>query len=106
MSLSHFFKGVMKTKPKPLLSALLQDLRDYCAARRGRVSELANHLEVAQQQVSNWLAGKSEPGGETTLQMMRWLETSRAADAADRDRLAQNSPPRLAAAIKWVPDEN
>jgi hypothetical protein len=93
----------MKKNEKPLLDALLQDLRDYCAERRGRVSELANHLEVAQQQASNWLAGKSEPGGEATLRMMRWLETSRAADAAARDQLAQAAPPRLAAAIKGVP---
>lgn len=93
-------KHFMKKTEKPLLDALLQDLRDYCAERRGRVSELANHLEVAQQQASNWLAGKSEPGGEATLQMMRWLETSRAADASARARLVESSPSRLAAALR------
>jgi hypothetical protein len=95
----------MKKTEKNLLAALMAEAREFCAARRGRVSALADHLGVLQQQASTWLNEKSEPGGEATLQIRAWLEAERAAENAARDQLVQTAPPRLAAAMKEVTRE-
>jgi len=40
----------------------------------GKMSALANFLEVPLASVSRWLSGKREPGGEITLKLLQWVE--------------------------------
>jgi transcriptional regulator with XRE-family HTH domain len=54
------------------------ELTSFCKARRGRIAELAQALEVPSEQVSNWLHGRFDPRPETRALMESWLETARA----------------------------
>jgi hypothetical protein len=96
----------MTKSEKPLLAALMAEVREFCAARRGRASALAAHLGVHQQQASAWMTEKAEPGGEATLQIRAWLEAERAAEAAAREELAERGPLRLAAALRFDPPKD
>ena len=89
--------SVQKT---PLLPALLDEVQEFCKARRGRVVELAGALGVAQPQLSAWLSRKFEPAGEVTLQMQAWLWRAREAEKAEIAARIETAPPRLAAALK------
>jgi len=40
----------------------------------GKKSELARYLGVPLSSVSQWLSGEREPGGETTLRLLHWIE--------------------------------
>lgn len=40
----------------------------------GKKAELARLLGVAMPRISDWLSGKKEPGGETALRLLRWVE--------------------------------
>jgi len=42
--------------------------------RRGAKAELAKLLGVNQARISEWLSGKKEPGGATTLKLLKWVE--------------------------------
>jgi transcriptional regulator with XRE-family HTH domain len=42
--------------------------------QRGQKTALAKFLDVPLSSVSQWLSGDREPGGETTLRMLRWVE--------------------------------
>lgn len=91
----------MKTDQKtPLLAALLDDVQEFCKARRGRVVALADVLGVAQSQCSAWLSRKFEPSGEVTLQIQAWLWREREAEKAELAARIAAAPPRLAAALK------
>ena len=94
---------LMKTDQKtPLLAALLDDVQEFCKARRGRVVALADVLGVAQSQCSAWLSRKFEPSGEVTLQIQAWLAHEREAEKAELAARIAAAPPRLAAALKGV----
>ena len=41
---------------------------------KGMKTKLANFLGVPKPCISDWLSGKREPGGETTLRLLRWVE--------------------------------
>lgn len=41
---------------------------------RGQKTTLAKYLGVPLASVSQWLSGEREPGGETTLRMLHWVE--------------------------------
>jgi transcriptional regulator with XRE-family HTH domain len=43
-------------------------------SKKGEKAALANLLQVPQARVSEWLSGKKEPGGETTLRLLHWVE--------------------------------
>lgn len=58
---------------KPKLPSLLERLKK-ATAQRGIKSELAKFLGVSLVQVSQWLSGDREPGGETTLRLLHWVE--------------------------------
>jgi transcriptional regulator with XRE-family HTH domain len=58
---------------KPKLPNLMKRL-EIATAQRGKKSELAKFLGVSLVQVSQWLSGNREPGGETTLKMLHWVE--------------------------------
>lgn len=44
------------------------------ASQPGSKAELARMLDVAPARISEWLSGKNEPGGETTLRLLQWVE--------------------------------
>ena len=44
------------------------------AAKPGAKAELARTLDVDPARISEWLAGKKEPGGEYTLRLLKWVE--------------------------------
>lgn len=58
---------------QPVLPKLIQRLKRATEAR-GSKSELAKWLGVHRQLVTDWLSGKQEPGGETTLRLLNWVE--------------------------------
>jgi DNA-binding transcriptional regulator YiaG len=41
---------------------------------RGAKSALAKYMGVPLPNVSQWLSGDREPSGETTLQLLNWVE--------------------------------
>lgn len=55
------------------LPSLLERLRK-ATRERGKKLVLAKHLGVAPAMVSQWLSEDREPGGETALRMLRWVE--------------------------------
>jgi transcriptional regulator with XRE-family HTH domain len=59
--------------PQPALPRLLERLNRATEAR-GSKAELADWLGVHRQMVTDWLTGKQKPGGEITLQLLRWVE--------------------------------
>jgi len=87
----------------PILTTLLDDLQEFCRARRGRVAELAAALGVVQPQLSAWLTRRKEPAGEVTLRMQAWLSREREAEKAGLAERIAAAPPRLAAALKFQP---
>lgn len=44
------------------------------ASKRGSRAELASFLKVFPGRVSEWLSGKSKPGGDVTLRLLAWAE--------------------------------
>jgi DNA-binding XRE family transcriptional regulator len=58
---------------QPVLPKLILRLKK-ATAERGKKSELAKWLGVHRQSVTDWLTGKQEPGGETALRMLQWVE--------------------------------
>jgi transcriptional regulator with XRE-family HTH domain len=52
----------------------LLDRLEKATQEHGKKSELANFLGVELVSVSKWLSGAREPGGETTLKMLTWVE--------------------------------
>jgi transcriptional regulator with XRE-family HTH domain len=62
---------------KRLMPVLIADLAKFCRGRHGRVTQLAEHLGIAQPHVSAWLSGRQEPSGEHTLRIQAWLATER-----------------------------
>jgi DNA-binding transcriptional regulator YiaG len=55
----------------------LDELRTILRARtaeKGGMARLAESLGVQQARVSEWLSGKKEPGGKTTLRLLQWVE--------------------------------
>lgn len=43
-------------------------------SEKGDMARLARALSVPQARVSEWLSGKKEPGGKTTLRLLQWVE--------------------------------
>jgi hypothetical protein len=58
---------------KAKLQSLLERL-NKATAERGMKSELAKFMGVPLPNVSQWLSGEREPGGETTLRLLHWVE--------------------------------
>ena len=73
----------MKNSENILLNSLLDEVQEFCKARRGRVAELAAELGVAPPQVSGWLNYSRQPSGEVALRLQRWLEEGRGREKAD-----------------------
>jgi transcriptional regulator with XRE-family HTH domain len=58
---------------KSQLKSLLADL-NRLTTEPGTKTKLADFLGAPLTSVSRWLSGEREPGGETTLQMLRWVQ--------------------------------
>ena len=58
---------------KPIMPKLLERLRK-ATAERGQQAKLAETLGVSPQKVNDWLSGRVEPSGETTLRLLHWVE--------------------------------
>ena len=61
---------VVKSDMAELLARL-----NRVSAPRGKKAELARYLGVPASTVSVWLSGAREPGGATTLKLIRWLKS-------------------------------
>ena len=59
----------VKSQLENLLAAL-----NRLTEKSGKKTELADFLDAPLASVSRWLSGKRDPGGETTLQLLRWVE--------------------------------
>ena len=58
---------------KSQLKNLLADL-NRLTREPGTKTKLADFLGAPLTSVSRWLSGEREPGGETTLKMLRWVQ--------------------------------
>jgi transcriptional regulator with XRE-family HTH domain len=58
---------------KSEIQKLLARVRVLVSAK-GMKAKLAAKLEVPQSRLSEWLGGKCEPSGETTLRLLHWVE--------------------------------
>jgi DNA-binding XRE family transcriptional regulator len=65
------FRNLEAVKAK--YSELLERLKS-ATSPRGKKTELANFLGVKLPRISQWLAREYEPGAETTLRMLQWVE--------------------------------
>ena len=54
--------------------ANLLDRLNKATSQRGMKSKLAKVMGVPLSNVSQWLSGEREPGGETTLRLLQWVE--------------------------------
>ena len=72
-TLNKLNESVKLSPVNPQLPVLLERLNRATQAH-GKKSELASYLGVELASVSQWLSGKREPGGETTLKMLHWVE--------------------------------
>jgi transcriptional regulator with XRE-family HTH domain len=73
LDLTEVNGSVNNTDVTPKLPSLLKRLK-AATSQRGKKSALAEFLGVSLVQVSQWLAGDREPGGETTLRLLHWVE--------------------------------
>jgi transcriptional regulator with XRE-family HTH domain len=58
---------------KEQLPALLKRLNE-ATRERGTKTALAKFMGVKLPTISRWLSGEKEPGGETTLRLLHWVE--------------------------------
>lgn len=58
---------------KARLPTLIKRLNE-ATTERGTKTALAKFMDVPLSKVSQWLSGAHEPGGETTLQLLHWVE--------------------------------
>lgn len=77
------------TPMQPVLPKLIERLKRATEAY-GRKAELAAWLGVHRQCVTDWLSGKQEPGGETTLRLLHWVE---AEERKQQESAGSASPP-------------
>jgi transcriptional regulator with XRE-family HTH domain len=80
---------------QPTLKQLLARVRVLTnpKVRRGRRAKLAKDLGVSRSLVTGWLSGIFEPGGDLTLQLLKWV----AAEEAQQNKspgTAQTAPER------------
>jgi len=73
--LPNVTESVKRPDVKPHLPNLLDRLRE-ATKERGKKSALAEYLGVPLASVSQWLSGEREPGGETTLRLLKWVEAA------------------------------
>ena len=62
---------------QPIMPTLIERLR-RATEKHGRKTELAAWLGAPQQSVTDWLSGRKEPAGETTLRLLAWVTAEEA----------------------------
>ncbi len=62
---------------EPLTTELLDRLRTYCEAKRGRGREIAAQLGIEPSSVSDWLNGRTVPSLERGLRIQQILARKR-----------------------------
>lgn len=70
--LQHFTTFSKSIGVKSELNSLIERLK-RATSQYGMKGKLADQLGVPQSRVSEWLSGKNEPGGETTLRLLAWV---------------------------------
>lgn len=65
------------TGVQPIISELVGRIRKATQAR-GSKTKLAKWLGTSPQSVTDWLAGRKEPSGETTLRLLAWVTAEEA----------------------------
>jgi transcriptional regulator with XRE-family HTH domain len=63
--------------PPEELDALMAELKAWCKAEHGRQKDLAAELDVTEQVLSNWIAGRKKPGLENYLKLRAFLKHRR-----------------------------
>lgn len=71
--LTIFHESVKSQAMTLLMPGLLERLK-AATVLHGSKSKLAAHLGVSLASLSQWLSGDREPGGETTLRLLQWVE--------------------------------
>jgi DNA-binding transcriptional regulator YdaS (Cro superfamily) len=66
-------ESVKQSPMKAQLPSLLERLKK-ATEERGSKSALAAYLGLPLASISQWLSGDREPGGETTLRLLHWVE--------------------------------
>jgi hypothetical protein len=61
----------------PLVQELIDHLRVYCKAERGRGRKIAAELRVEPSSVSDWISGRTEPTLANGLRLMKILARKR-----------------------------
>ena len=71
--LTHITDVGNVARVKSPMANLLERLNE-ATSQRGMKTKLAKIMGVLLANVSQWLSGEREPGGETTLQLLHWVE--------------------------------
>jgi transcriptional regulator with XRE-family HTH domain len=58
----------------PHTDRLLAQLKEYCAAERGRQTAVAEAIGVSRQRINDWLSGRVQPTGEQALALLEFLQ--------------------------------
>jgi hypothetical protein len=66
----------------------------YVLSERGKKAALASFLKVPRPRVSEWLSGGKEPGGETTLRMLAWVQAEEAKQPKSSGRVRARPEPK------------
>jgi transcriptional regulator with XRE-family HTH domain len=58
----------------PSKADLINEVKSWCEAERGRASRLAEHLGVTRHVISKWLSGKRTPSLDEGLKIQEFLK--------------------------------
>jgi hypothetical protein len=72
----------MVKRPTPLLDALFARVRRQLS-ERGVHARLAKLLCVSAPRLTEWIARRVDPGGETTLQLLEWVLAAEASQTKE-----------------------
>jgi len=81
----------------PLVKSEMQNLLgrlETAFSTRGKKAELARTLHVRASRLSEWMSGAWEPGGETTLRMLRWVQQQEANQQESPDNVSASPGPK------------
>jgi hypothetical protein len=67
------FLAMTNEADEPLVQELLDELREWCRAERGRQTAIARELRVSRQLVTDWLANRSTPTLGAGLRLQAFL---------------------------------
>jgi len=74
----------------PEIEQFMKELLVYCKAKRGRQTELAMHLQVTPQTLSNWLYRRKRPSLDKYLALMEFATQNAAMEMPPRVRKLLN----------------